>query len=144
METTAKTPTHLWVVGILGLLFNAGGASNYVMMKLEVASYRAQLTDEMIAYYDGYPLLMDIVWPLSVWSAVVGCLLLLMKKRHAVTAFMVATIAYVVASGWTFGVARPPETIMTTGSTIFSVVIGVQLALLWYYARAMTAKGVLR
>ena len=144
METTAKTPTHLWVVGILALLFNAMGAIDYLAMRFKMEAYIAQLTDEMLAYYDSFPVWMEIAWPLSVWSAVIGAVLLLMKNKMAITAFAVSTVAYLVAAVHTFGVNPPPEGVSTTGSTIFSVVIGVQLALLWYYARAMTAKGVLR
>lgn len=145
METTAaKTPTHLWVVGILALLFNAMGAVDYVAMKYEMQAYMAQLTDEMLAYYDSFPLWMEIAWPTSVWAAVIGAVLLLMKNKLAVIAFAVSTVAYLVAAVHTFGVNPPPASVSTPGSMIFSIVIGLQLALLWYYARAMTAKGVLR
>lgn len=145
METTAtKTPTHLWVVGILALLFNAMGAVDYLAMRFKMEAYVAQLTDEMMAYYDSFPVWMEIAWPLSVWSAVIGAVLLLMKNKMAVTAFAISTIAYLVAAVHTFGVNPPPEGVSTPGSMIFSIVIGLQLALLWYYARNMTAKGVLR
>lgn len=143
-NSVTKTPTHLWVVGILALLFNAMGALDYVMMRLEVPAYMAQLTDDMLAYYETFPIWMEIAWPVSVWAAVIGALLLLLKKRLAVTAFAVSTIGYLIAAIWTFGVSNPPEGVMTTGSTIFSIVIGVQLALLWWYSRSMAAKGVLR
>lgn len=142
--TTTKAPGHLWLVGILALLFNAGGVIDYVMMRFEVPSYIAQLTDEMLAYYESFPLWMEIAWAVSVWSAFIGCVLLLMRNAKAVPAFMIASLAYLVAAFWTFGVANPPEGVMTTGTTIFSIVIGVQIVLLWYYSRAMTAKGVLR
>lgn len=145
MESTAgKAPTHLWVIGILALLFNVMGAVDYVAMRYEMPAYMAQLTDEMIAYYDSFPLWMQIAWPVSVWAAVIGCVLLLMRKRHAVTAFAVSTIAYLVAAVHTFGVNPPPSGMNSAGTMIFSIVIGVQLALLWFYARNMTAKGILR
>lgn len=145
METTTnKTPTHLWVVGILALLFNAMGALDYVAMRFKMEAYVAQLTEEMLAYYDSFPIWMEIAWPLSVWSAVIGAVLLLMKNKMAVTAFAISTVAYLVAAVHTFGINPPPEGMSTPGSMIFSIVIGLQLALLWYYARNMTAKGVLR
>src|SRR3546814_7159427 len=39
MNTTVKTPWHLWVVGVLSLLWNAVGAFDYTMTKLNDADY---------------------------------------------------------------------------------------------------------
>ena len=113
------------------------------MMRFKVEAYMAQLTDDMLAYYDSFPIWMEIAWPVSIWAAVIGCILLLMRKASAATAFAVSTIAYLVAAVHSFGVNPPPAEIATQGSMIFSIVIGLQLALLWYYARRMTANGVL-
>ncbi|MBW0144249.1 hypothetical protein [Sphingomicrobium clamense] len=138
-----KAPTHLWIIGILALLFNAMGALDYLMMRFKVDIYMAQLTEDMLAWYDSFPIWMEIAWPVSVWAAVIGCVLLLMRKSSAVTAFAVSTIAYLVAAVHSFGTNPPPAELATPGSMIFSIFIGVQLALLWYYARRMTAMGVL-
>src|SRR3546814_17451825 len=51
MNTTVKTPWHLWVVGGLSLLWNAIGAFDYTMTKMDNAAYLAGFTPEQIAYF---------------------------------------------------------------------------------------------
>src|SRR3546814_2675554 len=51
MNTTDKTPWHLWVVGVLSLLWNAVGAFDYTMTKLNDADYLSAFTPEQIAYF---------------------------------------------------------------------------------------------
>src|SRR3546814_11492179 len=56
MNTTVKTPWHLWVVGVLSLLWNAVGAFDYTMTKLNDADYLSAFTPEQIAYFQSFPL----------------------------------------------------------------------------------------
>lgn len=139
-----KAPFHTWIVGIAALLFNAGGAYHYLMVKMANPDFMAQMPEGAAAYYQDFPLWMDIVWPLAVWTAVSGALLVLLRKKVAVTAFLVSFVSYLVNAFYTFGIATPPAAMMTSGNLIFSVVIGAQLLVLWLYSRAMTAKGVLQ
>lgn len=139
-----KTPVHLWIVGILALLFNAGGAYHYLMVRTNNAAFLARMPEGAVAYYQNFPIWMDIVWPLAIWTSVIGALLILLRRKLAMPTFLVSLASYLVSAFYTFGITDPPAAMMTSGNMIFSIVIGVQLALLWYYARAMTAKGVLR
>ena len=36
-----KTPLHLWIVGVLSLLWNAGSGYDYLMTRLESTAYLA-------------------------------------------------------------------------------------------------------
>src|SRR3546814_13177448 len=87
MNAIAKTPVHLWAVGVLSLLWNAVGAFDYMMTKLGNADYLSAFTPEQIAYFQGFPLWANIGWAFGVWGSVLGSILLLARSRHAVTAF---------------------------------------------------------
>ncbi len=52
---TIKTPWHLWLVGVIAVLFNAIGAFDYVMSMAQGASYMASagMTQAQIAHYQG-------------------------------------------------------------------------------------------
>ena len=39
METATKTPWHLWVIGIVATLWNAGGAYDYTMTQTRNMDY---------------------------------------------------------------------------------------------------------
>src|SRR3546814_2869987 len=62
MNAIAKTPVHLWAVGVLSLLWNAVGALDYMMTKLGNADYLSAFTPEQIAYFQGFPLWANIGW----------------------------------------------------------------------------------
>ena len=76
-----KTPIHLWIVGVLSLVWNAGGAMDYLMTKLEVASYLEALPEAALRMVQEAPLWFQVSWAVGVWLSVAGSLLLL-KTNH--------------------------------------------------------------
>lgn len=139
-----KTPVHLWIVGIFALIWNAGGAYDYVMTQTENADYLAMLTDAQRAFLDQGPVWFEAAWAVGVWFAVIGALLLLLRSRLAGSAFAVSLAGLVVSSVYSFGVADRTGMEMSAGQIGFTAAIYIVLILLWVYARAMTRRGVLR
>ena len=138
----AKAPWHLWAVGGVSLLWNAFGAYDYTMSKLSPDSYfhQAGLSDATIAYMKAFPAWLTAFWALGVWGSLLGSVLLLVKSRHAVTAFALSLLGLVVSQGYQAFVMRPPQS-PPMGLTL---TIWVALVLFLYYARAMARRGVLR
>lgn len=66
MATLAKAPVHLWIVGILALLWNAFGAFDYVMTQIQNAAYLAQFSDADRLYFDSFPAWAEAAWALCV------------------------------------------------------------------------------
>ena len=63
MNSIARTAAswHLWVVGILTLLWNSVGVMSYMMTELsQLASLG--MTPDQIAYFDSFP-----AWATAVW-----------------------------------------------------------------------------
>lgn len=150
METATKTPWHLWVVGLLTLIWNGFGAYDYLMSKTGNREYLAQMmeptgvsVDAAIAYMAAMPLWANIAWGLGVWGAVAGSILLLLRNRFAFHAFAVSLVGLVLGMihQWTNPM---PEMTDTTTPMIFTLVIFVITIFLLWYSRRMTAKGVLR
>jgi len=141
-ETGRKTPIHLWIVGVLALLWNGMGAFDYLATQLELEAYMSQFTEEQLAYFYGFPLWVTSFWAIAVWSAVVGSVGLLLRKKWSVWAFGVAIAGMVMTSIYNFGMSNGAE-IMGSGGVIFSIVIWVISILLLLYARAQAKRGVL-
>lgn len=140
-----KTPWHLWVVGLVSLLWNAAGAFDYVMTETKNESYMANFTPEQLDYFYSFPAWAVGFWALGVWFSVIGSILLLLRSRHAFAAFVVSIVGMIGTSVYTYGVAETSMAeISGTGAMIFTaVIVVVGLALAWY-ARWMTAAQVLR
>ena len=54
-EARRRTPVHLWIVGVLALLWNLMGAFDYLATQLQLESYMSQFTEEQLAYFYGFP-----------------------------------------------------------------------------------------
>jgi hypothetical protein len=144
-QTTGKTPWHVWLVGVVALLFNAIGAFDYVMSMTQGASYlaKAGMTPAQIAHYMEMPTWMTAVWAIGVWGAMLGSLLILLRNRLAVPVFAVSLAAFLVSLVYTYVLTNGGE-IMGGQMAIVSAVITVLLIFFIWYSRLMTKRGVLR
>ena len=141
-----KTPIHLWIVGILSLVWNAGGAIDYVMTRTNVAAYLAEQPPERLAMLQDAPTWFGFTWALGVWFSIIGSLLLVLRSRFAGSAFALSLIGLIGSSIYTYGIADGASMLAVAGTAaiVFTIGIPAILVLLWIYARAMTKRGVLR
>jgi len=143
-SSPVKAPWHLWVVGIVGTLWNAMGAMDYVMTKLEVESYMAAFTPEQLEFFYGFPIWVNAAWAIAVWGSVIGCLLLLLRKSVAVEVLLVSFVAMALTAFHNYGLSNGMEVVGDTFSLVFTATIFVVGLALYFYAKAMRAKGVLK
>jgi hypothetical protein len=140
-----STPKHLWVVGIFSLLWNAFGGYDYVMSQLGDAAYLESMGfgPEETAWMDGFPLWAETAWAIGVWLSVLGSILLLLRSRHAASAFALSLAGALVSFAYQF-TSDKPESLQSGLPVIMPVVILVLVLAQWYYARRQIAAGVLR
>lgn len=141
--TPAVTPAHLWVIGVISLLWNSFGCYDYLMTALRDPATMAALTPATLAYIEAMPVWLTAFWALGVWGSFVGSILLLVRSARAVTAFALSLVGLAVSQGYQMLTDRPPE-MSGTAMAIFTVVIWAALGFLLLYSRRMTMAGVLR
>lgn len=141
--TPKRSPRHLWVVGILGTLWNCVGAFDYLMTQTRNEAYMGQFTPEQLEYFYGFPAWVVALWAIAVWGGVAGTLLLLARKRLAVLVLLASFVSMVITSIHNFLLSNGTE-IMGSGAVVFSAVIFLIALGLWLYARAMARGEVLR
>ena len=138
-----KTPTHLWIVGGLSLLWNAFGAFDYLMTQTRNESYMGQFSPEQLEYFYGFPAWVVATWALAVWGGVLGSVLLLLRTRWAVPAFGVSLGCMLITTVHNFVLSNGLEVAGGVFPIVFSALIFVVAALLLVYARRMREQGVL-
>jgi hypothetical protein len=136
------TPKHLWVIGIVALLWNAVGAFDYLMTQTRNEEYMGQFTPEQLEFFYGFPSWLVALWAIAVWGGVLGAILLLMRKKLAVVVFLVSFVAMVLTSIQNFVLSNGLE-VMGGAGVGFSAVIFLIALGLWLYSRAMARRGVL-
>ena len=146
MATTAqaKVPAHLWVVGVLSLLWNAFGCYDYLMTNLKNQAYLSKFTAEQLAYFDSLPGWLTAFWAIGVWGGLAGAILLLARSRHAVLVFGLSLVGAIVGLGYQMFFANmPPSMKVGMMGVLPWVIIAVAAFLLWY-AMNCEKKGILR
>jgi hypothetical protein len=137
-------PAHLWIVGILALLWNGFGCYDYLMSVTANAAYLAKLPADAVAYQQALPAFVTAFWALGVWGGLAGALLLLMRSRYAVWAFALSLIGAVCGLGYQmFMTTRPASMTAGAGAIIPWVIIAIAAFQLWY-SRSLERKGALR
>ena len=139
----ASTPKHLWVVGVLALFWNAMGAYDYTMTQTRNEGYLSQFPPEVLAFVDAMPMWAVTTWATAIWFSVIGTVLLLARRRHAVWVFLVSLIAMVLTTVHTYFISNGMEVMGDAFSLAFNTMIFVVAVGLYFYARAMQQKGIL-
>jgi len=142
MTETRKAPIHLWIVGIVTLLWNLMGAYDYLMTKTQNEAYMAKFTPEQLELFYGLPMIVVSTWAIAVWGGVLGSVLLLLRKGIAVWVLLASFLCMVVTSIHNYLIADGVAVMGSTG-IIFSVLIFVIALGLYLYARVMKNRGVI-
>lgn len=142
----ARAPWHLWLVGVIAVLFNGIAAFDHAMSMVQGrARYleSAGLPPAQVAYYAALPPWMTAVWTIGVWSAMLGSVLLLLRRKLAVVAFAVGLGTFLVSLVHTY-VLTDGGAVLGRGMAITGVVIAGMLTFFLWYSRWMATRGVLR
>ncbi len=144
MDTDLKTPLHLWIVGIVSLLWNAMGAFDYVMTQTRNAEYLSAFSAEQLAFFHGLPDWVVACWAIAVWGSVLGSLLLLLRRRLASPVFLISLLAAVLTFFQNYVLSDGMRVMGDAFSLIFSLVILLVAAALFGYSRSLVQKGILK
>jgi hypothetical protein len=142
-DLSIKVPRHLWIVGVLALLWNAIGAFDYTATQMRIESYMSQFTPEQLAYFYSFPSWVVAGWAIAVWASLLGSASLLLRKDWAVWLFGAALVGMAVTTIHNY-VLTDGIKLMGAGGATFSAVIWIIALALFFYARRMAARGVLR
>lgn len=139
----SHAPLHLWIIGVISILWNAFGCFDYVMTQTNNETYLSAFTAEQRSYFDSFPAWAEAMWAFGVWGALVGSVLLLLRSRHAVTAFAVSLIGLLLSTIYQFGLSdafriMPPE------AAYITVAIWIVALALLAYAGWLRGRAVLR
>ena len=140
--SSVKGPWHLWVFGIVAFLWNSIGALDYTATQLRVEAYMSQFSPEQLEYFYSFPAWSVAAWAFGVWGALLGSIALLLRKAWAVWAFGISIAGMALTTIHNF-VLTDGAALMGPGAVAFSAVIWVVALFLFFYARAMTKRGVL-
>ena len=147
MNDTASRPSapmSFWIISGLSLIWNSFGGLDYTMTRMRNLEWVKMAGDpqEVLAWVDSFPMWAAAAYGFGVWGSVAGSILLLLRSRHAVTAFVVSLVGAVISFGAQMSIPVPPS-LATPANQIMPIVILAVIALLVWYSRRMAARGII-
>ena len=136
---------HLWLVGVIAVLFNFIGVFDFVMSMAQGAKYQASagMTPDQIAHYQAMPGWMTVVWAVGVFGAFLASILLLARRKLAFPVFVLSLAAFLTSLLYDY-VLTEGGAIMGQQMAIASAVIATMLVFFIWYSWFMSVRGVLR
>jgi hypothetical protein len=133
-----KRPWHLWLVGILALLWYCAGA--YTIFMAQLGRLPTLSVDEA-AYYAAQPAWFVIATDISLISAMAGSVALLLKSRVAIWLFELSLTSILLTNLYDLA-AGTSRVFANTGAMVVTIIIVVIAILLPIYAWALNKRGV--
>ncbi len=139
-EAIGGTPRSFLIIGILALFWNVMGVYVFVAQETMSAEAIATLTEAQRALMESVPTWATAVFAIAVFSGLIGCVGLLLKKAWCAPVFVVSLIAIVVQfTHWLF-ITNSQEVYGTNVFIMPTLVTVIGVFLVWY-SRGANAKG---
>jgi len=143
----AKAPVHLWIVGLLSLIWNGWGCTDYLMTRTRNMDWLSQGGADpqvMLAWMDSFPIYAQFGWGLGVWMGLIGSVLLLMRHRWAVPAYALSLLGALLGLGYQILRSPAPAPMNEGFFAVLPYIIIIVAAAFLYYAHRQKQAGVLR
>src|SRR5687768_1907525 len=92
-----RRPWHLWLIGIIGLLWSSMGVVSFILTQMNVEAVMSRFPPPQREYFESFPLWAVALWAIGVIGGAAGSLLLLVQSRLAFRVLLgsaIATIAF--------------------------------------------------
>ncbi len=93
-----KPSTRFWIISVVALIWNAMGANQYVQQVYQTDAFKAMYTPEQLEIISRTPSWVIAAFAVAVFASLLGCILLLLKKKSAVSLFKLGLLAVIVQS----------------------------------------------
>jgi len=120
---TTKAPMHLWIIGILALIWNAVGAMDYVMTQMQNENYMSAFSSEQLDFFYSIPSWAVATWAIGVWGGVLGSVFLLIRNKLAVWTFIISLVAMILTSFQHYVLSNGLDVVGSVFSLVFTAMI---------------------
>ena len=126
-------PWHLWVVGVVALLWNGLWCFDYTMTQTQGDAWLANMdpTALQMDWFHGMPAWTDGAWAFHVWGGALGAVLLLVRRKWALPTFVASFLGWAAGAVYAFGMSNGIEA-MGAYWPILIVKGGVCVFFIWY------------
>ncbi len=137
---TAKPPVWFFIVSGLALIWNLLGVFAYIQQMTLSPEALAAMPEMHRALLESQPMWVTAAYAFAVFGGALGCVLLLMGRKLAKTAFWVSLAGILAQNTYTFLLSDAMNVLGPQAVVLPVIVLAIALALLWLSIIA-TARG---
>lgn len=139
-EQTVTIPKVYWIVAGVALVWNLMGVFNFFSQVLMSEETLAAMPEAEQALYNAIPTWLNVIFGLAVFSGLIGCIGLLVKKEFATLFFLISLIAVLLHMGYTTFFMNTAE-VMGGGTYVMALLVTLFAAFLYYWTMKGLRKG---
>ena len=141
MNNTQKPNAFFWIIGILALLWNIMGVVAYLGQAYMTDDVLNKLPEADQEWYNNVPAWVTAAFAIAVFAGFIACIGLLLRKKWAVTLFVISFIGVLVQQIYNFFIQ---DFVELTGQRLYMPIIVVIIAgFLMWYSKGLKEKGIL-
>jgi len=141
MTTTNKPNIWFWIIAILALLWNLMGVTRYLMEAYNVESFRAKFNEDQLSLMDGSPAWLTAVFAIAVFSGLLACVTLLMKRKLAIILFGISLLFVLIQMISVWVTTDTIEVFGTLDGVVMPMIVIIISIFLYYYSKGASQKG---
>jgi hypothetical protein len=140
MTTTTKPATWFWVVSVIALVWNLIGAMAYIAQVTMSPEALQALPENERTLMESIPTWATGAFAVAVWGGVLGCILLVLRKKLATPVLILSFIGVLVQMYHSFFISNSIEVYGPGGMAMPIMVLMIGAFLIWF-SRNAAAKG---
>lgn len=141
MNNTQKPNAFFWIIGILALLWNIMGVVAYLGQAYMTDEILNKLPEADQEWYNNVPAWVTAAFAIAVFAGFIACIGLLLRKKWAVSLFVLSFIGVLVQQIYNFFIQ---DFVELTGQRLYMPIIVVIIAgFLMWYSKGLKEKGIL-
>ena len=141
MTSTNKPNTAFWVISIIALIWNIMGVGAFIGQSFVTEEAIALLPPDQAELLNNIPTWVVVVFGIAVFTGLVGCILLILKKKLAVSVFMLSLLAVIIHQGHFFFTVDSIGIYGWVQGLIMPVIVILTAMFLYMYSKFSTGKG---
>jgi hypothetical protein len=141
MTNTNKPGIGFWIISIIALIWNAMGVMAYIGHSYMPDDMLQALPEAEQAFYANIPAWVTAAFAISVFAGLLGCIGLLVRKKWAVSLFILSFIGVIAQQVYNFFMQDYIE--LSGARMIMPIVVFVVCVFLIWYSKDQKAKGIL-
>lgn len=141
MTTNNKPNRWFWIIAVVAFIWNAMGVMRYLMQAYDTESFRDQFNSEQLALIDSTPAWGTGVFAVAVFGGLLGCILLLLRKKIAVILLGLSLLAVLVQMIYAWLATDSIEIFGKVDGIVMPMIVIVIAIFLYFYSKGATLKG---